>query len=333
MSAFVVQQATKERWQQIVDDCPWATFFHTPAWSEILVTAFPRWRSEALVTDYNGISILFPYLSYPLLGTSRYVESLLPGVYGGLVATASLDNGKLPEIWKSFLPQSNFIVFGNPYMRQGFELGCLGPKVEIRRDFTLSLELNRDYEDLFRTFRKSYRQNIRRVPLDGVAIHLTTSLEDIAEYFRVYRDALGRWGKRATGFYPLQLFQAMAIHPEMGQKVRLWVARAGSEVVGGIWVFHHNKHAVYWHGATLTKYLSGYISHALVAAAIRDACDNGMRWFDFNPSGGHPGVELFKRGFGAHELGFTIARKLNLLGKSYRFGRHLKQRVFKRTPL
>lgn len=283
--------------------------------------------------DCSGTSVLFPYLSYPLLGAWRYVESLVPGVYGGLLATDPLDSDALPQIWKSFLPQNNFIVFGNPYMRQGLESGCLGPGVEVRKDFTLTLELNRDYEALFRAFRKTYRQNLRRVHLDEVTIHLTTSLRDVREYFRVYRDALRRWGKRASGFYPARLFETMATHQQMGQNIRLWIAKVEAEVVGGVWVFHHNEHAVYWHGATLSQYLPKYISHALVAAAIRDACDNGMQWFDFNPSGGHSGVELFKRGFGAHELEFTIVRKLNLLGKSYRLIRHLKQRFLRRTPL
>jgi hypothetical protein len=37
----------------------------------------------------------------------------------------------------------------------------------------------------------------------------------------------------------------------------------------------------------------------LLHDVIRDACERGFRWFDFNPSGGHEGVAAFKRSFGA----------------------------------
>lgn len=258
---------------------------------------------------------------------------MVPGVYGGLVAADPLDEDALLHIWKALLPQTNFIVYGNPYMRQGLESAFLDSGIEVRKAFTLALSLDRDYETLFQKFRKSYRQNIRRPSVDGITIHVSTSPQDVEGYYWVYRNALKRWGKRASGFYPARLFQAMATHPQMGQTIKLWVAKVESEVIGGIWVFYHNQHAVYWHGATNTQYLPKYISHALVAAAIRNGCDGNMRWFDFNPSGGHPGVELFKRGFGAQELEFPIIRKMNSVGKSYRLFRHLKQRVFKKTPL
>jgi hypothetical protein len=46
----------------------------------------------------------------------------------------------------------------------------------------------------------------------------------------------------------------------------------------------------------------------LMAEAIRDASLRGYRWFDFNPSGGHAGVQDFKRRFGAIPLAAPVIR-------------------------
>ncbi len=36
--------------------------------------------------------------------------------------------------------------------------------------------------------------------------------------------------------------------------------------------------------------------------AIKDACEKGYSWFDFNPSASLKGVKAFKEGFGAEAL-------------------------------
>jgi lipid II:glycine glycyltransferase (peptidoglycan interpeptide bridge formation enzyme) len=40
----------------------------------------------------------------------------------------------------------------------------------------------------------------------------------------------------------------------------------------------------------------------LLYEVIKDACEQGYFWFDFNPSGGHEGVKSFKKGFGCSTL-------------------------------
>ena len=58
--------------------------------------------------------------------------------------------------------------------------------------------------------------------------------------------------------------------------------------------FYHNRHAVYWHGAFVERYFEQRPSNLVHAEAIRDACERGFDWYDFNPSGPAPGVVRFK---------------------------------------
>jgi lipid II:glycine glycyltransferase (peptidoglycan interpeptide bridge formation enzyme) len=41
---------------------------------------------------------------------------------------------------------------------------------------------------------------------------------------------------------------------------------------------------------------------------IKNACEKGYTWFDFNPSGGLEGVKAFKERFGAQALKCPIVR-------------------------
>ena len=52
----------------------------------------------------------------------------------------------------------------------------------------------------------------------------------------------------------------------------------------------------------MEKYFKVRPTNLLMYEAIKDACDRGYAWFDFNPSGGHEGVEAFKKNFGAQAL-------------------------------
>jgi lipid II:glycine glycyltransferase (peptidoglycan interpeptide bridge formation enzyme) len=92
---------------------------------------------------------------------------------------------------------------------------------------------------------------------------------------------------------------------------------------------YHRRHVVYWHGVTDPSYAHCHPVHVLLATAIEDACGRGLRWFDFNPSGGLDGVEQFKSGFGAKRIEFRAFRNLSPFGRSYRLYRHCKERYLR----
>ena len=80
--------------------------------------------------------------------------------------------------------------------------------------------------------------------------------------------------------------------------MRLWVARDAGVVVAGALIFEAPAHQSYWHGAMQRGVRPGTV-HLLLRTAIESACRDGVEVFDFHPSGGLPGVETFKKGFGA----------------------------------
>ncbi len=83
---------------------------------------------------------------------------------------------------------------------------------------------------------------------------------EIDAYYGVYEDSLRRWGKTAAGFYPRRLFHNLFRMPEFGKTVRLWLASLNGRVIGGILMFYHQEHAVYWHGCSHSAYLQAHPS-------------------------------------------------------------------------
>jgi lipid II:glycine glycyltransferase (peptidoglycan interpeptide bridge formation enzyme) len=105
--------------------------------------------------------------------------------------------------------------------------------------------------------------------------------------------------------YPYVLFTN--IHERGGENVRLWLVKKDGDVAAGACVFYHNQHAVYWHGAMAERFSELRPANLLHFEIIRDACQRGFRWYDFNPSGPNEGVVRFKDSFGAQRLYYDRA--------------------------
>lgn len=198
---------------------------------------------------------------------------------------------------------------------------------------TQVLELTQGFDQIWKGFRKGHRADVKAARRKGVEVSVATALQEVNAYYEAYRDALQRWGKQASGFYPKRLFRNLFERPEYSEAIKLWLAHLNGEVIGGAWVFYHRDHTVYWHGTVHSAYMAYHPAHLLVAMAIEDACRSGFRWFDFNPSGGLQGVEHFKSGFGAQRLEFYVYRRQTPIGKAFRLYRYLKERYLRQCSL
>jgi len=325
----LAEDVTLELWDKL-STFQGATFFHSRSWSQVLNASFSRWHACPISWEFSdGNVALLPLMSRPaFLGLGVYRESMIPGVYGGPLFLDSPTKYHWQEFWSAMGKVPNLIVYGNPFLEQS----CL-PEHSTVRMSTQALDLSRGLNFVMKGFRKGHLAAVKAANRKGVEVTVATSLDEMNAYFAIYQRALTKWGKAASGFYPAKLFRNLFQSDTYGEKVKLWLAKHNRTVIGGIWVFYHNDHAVYWHGVTEPDYFSHHPAHLLVKSAIEEACRNELRWFDFNPSGGLKGVEHFKRGFGAKPLDFFVYRQLGIMGKAYRVSRQVRQRVLSTCPL
>ena len=186
---------------------------------------------------------------------------------------------------------------------------------------TSVIDLLRPFEQVRAEWRKGHRSAITQGRRLGVTVEQARDLDDWSAYFEVYRDSLRRWGTRVSSRYSWPLFAAIATTGD--PRVRLWIARIEGVVAAGALCFDGNNLVHYWHGAALESYFAARPVNVLLEAAIRDAADRGFAAFDLGPSGGHEGVEQFKRGFAPAVVPFAV---VNRESRTTAFARRLKRR-------
>ncbi len=295
-----VRPATAEEWDRCFAASDVATYFHSREWSEVWRDYTDgKLRPDAKMLEFDdGARVLLPLTHQRRLRGVLRQYWLAPGeTYGGWLTPSALEPTHVREI-VGVLTRGLGRLFWklNPFD----PLSPLeGPHL-TEPDETMVLTLDGASEAIERRFSKGHRAAIRAADRDGVRVSVAASLDEWRSYFEAYEDTLRRWGDAAFTRHGWTLFEHLAKH--RSPRVRLWVAKLDGEILGGALCLYASKHAVYWHGAAFERHFAKHPMHAALAAAIRDANERGLRWFDFNPSGPLPGVRAFKKSFGARPL-------------------------------
>ncbi|MFW6089830.1 MAG: GNAT family N-acetyltransferase [Gemmatimonadota bacterium] len=291
----------EELWWEVAGACDYATFYHTPLWHRLAAGSLWGRRDATVAAELpGGVRVIFPLLRRRRGLRPGAVEfaSTFAGCYGGPIADGPITVEDRARLYRAVASRSRdrVAVTGNP-------LDPAEPPESVgrrREDATHLLELDAPFDSLFAEFSKGHRSSTSKGRREGVVARMATTLDDYRRYYTVYQAALRRWGDRASSRYPWRFFRngqrLAARHPD---RIKLWLAALADEVVAGAWIFYWGGHATYWHGASNDRAREVNAANVLLADAIRDATERDLRFFDFNPSGGHEGVAAFKRRFGA----------------------------------
>ncbi len=289
-----------DAWREVGASCGYATFFHTATWADAFCSAVHEWQPAPVVIEFaDGNLAVLPILRRL---DSEHRQSVAPYVYGGPLFLRPPEEVHMDEIGK--IPQwySDIMLYDNPFSPYPWEQEGL-----IRwRIHTHVVDLSPGFDKVISGCRRMIRQHCRAAERAGISVSVAQDLDEVNEYFDAYLNSLRRWGDRATSCYPRSLFHEFFRLQQEGRGVRLWVAGLDGRIISGVVVLYHGDHAVAWHAATHSDYLSMNGSSHVHMSAIRAACAEGFRWYDFNPSGHLRGVEFFKESFGAERRRFNM---------------------------
>ena len=298
--------ATASDWDAAWKRCHHGTFFHSRAWAE----AWQEVSEGRLVPDPrlvtfsdNKRAVICMSVRRSLRGLIRHGFSSVAGTYGGWLSGDDL--GPIHAQLLSDLLTKRYARLDwrrNPFDGAAARAGVAA----VDGDATQALELGGDFDAGFRRWSKGHRAAVRQAQREGVCVAVAETEADWRAYFAIYEKTLERWGDKATSRYGWELFDALR---RRGEFVRLWLARTDAEPIAGALCLYAPKTVSYWHGAALEDWRRVRPAHLLMYAAIRDACERGLKWFDFNPSGGHEGVMAFKKSFGCLDLKAPLLRK------------------------
>ena len=291
--------ALAHEWDAMWSACPHATYFHSREWSELWATYTDGDMRPAarLVTFSDGATVILSLTRQRLRRglRSRWL-SAPAGTFGGWLS----DGDGIPLSREHALALHALMTRGgelwwrlNPYDPLAAELASLADEY----DDTHVLELTHGVDSTCERGAHGHLTSVRKAVRAGVVARKATSLDDWRAYYAVYEDSLRRWGDNASSSYGWPLFKAMF---ERGSRhIDLWLAELDDVVIGGGICLSAGRHVAYWHAASLSSHFSFRPANLLVDAMVNDACAREMTWFDFNPSGGHEGVRIFKERCGA----------------------------------
>lgn len=308
--------ATSDEWDSYWLAAPFATFFESRHWANVWQHyRGGRARAEAHFVEFvDGKSAVVPTTVEWRAGRMLRLTRMSPAdTYGGWLSSASLDEEQISALYtliKRELVNVRWVV--NPFLT-----GATAPRgLPAPALHTLSLDLAGGFDACRSRWSKGHKSAATKALREGVTVEIAEDAEDWRAYFGVYGDSLRRWGKRTTSQYTWPLFEALSATDS--RYVRLWLARWKDVVIAGALCLYHPRQVAYWHGAALERHFARRPTNLLIQEAIRDAVDRGATWFDLGPSGGHEGVEKFKRGFAPAVLPISMIDEAGVLLRSAR---------------
>jgi hypothetical protein len=300
ISIAKISSPTDDEWDFIWSACAYSTYFHSREWAEIWggYTSGAIRPDPKLILFSDGTRALLPLSAWTSRrGLLKRYESSPAGTFGGWISPDQLTTAHAGALAAYLTQEIGELVWRmNPYDHLAFTCGVVATKDDV----THTLNLEPGFDSIYRTWTKGHRSAVGKADREGVLVRVASTLDDWRAYYLAYQDSLRRWGPKATSHYGCSLFDEM--FRRASPDITLWLAIYQDIVVAGALTFHAKQHVVYWHGAALESFLHLRPVHLILHCAIRDACEKGAAWFDFNPSGGHRGVRAFKESFGTQVL-------------------------------
>ncbi|MEW6569111.1 MAG: peptidoglycan bridge formation glycyltransferase FemA/FemB family protein [Chloroflexota bacterium] len=167
---------------------------------------------------------------------------------------------------------------------------------------TLTLDLNQDEDTLLAAMKQKTRYNIRLAERRGVVVR-TAGPDDVDLLYHMYAETSVR-----DGFVirPAHYYREVWGEFAAAGLAQAFVAEVGGEPVAGLVVYRFGQRAWYLYGMSRQLHRELMPNHFLQWEAIRWACRQGCRSYDFwgapdrlDPADPMWGVYRFKEGFGA----------------------------------
>jgi CelD/BcsL family acetyltransferase involved in cellulose biosynthesis len=290
------------RWAALVAASPGALPYHHPAWAGLLAESYGYEPFVMALEDAGGgIEAGLPVLrvKLPLRGakwTSLPFTDVCPPVAVSVDArdrfAAALDEAREAG--------------GASRWEVRAELDLAGANASEEGTWhALALEPGADA--VFRTFKKTQvQQRIRKAERHGLAVRVADTSDDLTRVF--YGLHLATRSRLGTPIQPKRFFRRFwerIVQPGLGSCSI--VLADGKPIASAVFLTANGK-TTYKYSASDEEHLHLRPNNLLLWDAIKRACEQGQRSFDFGKTEpGNEGLRSFKRAWGTveHDLSYT----------------------------
>jgi CelD/BcsL family acetyltransferase involved in cellulose biosynthesis len=274
---------------------PAATPFHHPDWARLVASCY-RFRTFAVaVTGETGAVLAgIPVVEVRHLhGGPRWVSLPYTDYCAPLVSGAEQEE----QLVAALLRSSRAAGVRRVEIRAPIADGSAAEPSALRH----VLALGHDPAKVYSGFHRSQVQrNIRRAEREGLTVRQGSSPRDLVDtFYQLHLRTRRRQGVPVQPRRFFRLFWENTIATGLGSV--LIVETAGQPIAAAVFLAW-NETVVYKFGASDDSNWQLRPNHLLMWHAIRTACEQGYRWFDFGRTDiGQEGLRNFKLSWGSVE--------------------------------
>jgi CelD/BcsL family acetyltransferase involved in cellulose biosynthesis len=329
-----IDPTTDTRWDEFVAGQKDSAVFHTSAWARVIGEAYGYSSKYYVIEDDNGrICAAIPFFQIKSLFTGNRLVSLPFSDFCSPL-------GSEPEITVLFNHAKEELEgMSGAYLEiRGWPEGSSPSRLGLQsRDYHLLylLSLEPDAAKLNERFHDSVRRGIRQAEKRGVAVRMSHDEADLDLFYRLHLIT-----RKKLGVLPQPRSFFKAIYRNLISKNLGFTGLAESEgkIIAGV-VFLNYKNTVYYkYNASDEEYLQKRPNHMVTWEAIKTACAQNYRYFDFGRcSPEEEGLRTFKTRWRAAEINlpyYYYPKVQGISAASENGLRYRMMRLFSRvTPL
>ena len=296
----IVDPTTDSRWDKFVTGQEHSTVFHTSAWARVIKetygyvpryyilenedgqirAAIPLYFIQSKLTGRRLVCLPFSDYCWPLGKDEVDITSLLNTAKNEVKTGAA----SYLEVrgWQNRVPEAQFNLAGYDYYTRYL------------------LELEPDLKALSERFHLSVRRCIHQAEKRDVTVRLTSSEEDMERFYRLHvatRKKLGVFPQ------PHAFFESIFRHVISQNHGFIGIAECGGKTVAGVVFLTHGDFIYYKYNASDEKYLQKRPNHLIIWEAIKYACANNYKYFDFGRcTPEEEGLRTFKTRWGTKAI-------------------------------
>jgi CelD/BcsL family acetyltransferase involved in cellulose biosynthesis len=301
MTGVTILPIDDPRWHAFVTAHQRALPFHQPGWARLVADCYGFRPFAAAVEDGAGtISAGLPIVEVRhLLGRRRWVA--LPFTdYCPPLASDDAGERALAEMLRRAAREAGV---ASVEVRASLEGGTPLPEPALRH----VLELDADPMVVYRGFHPSQVQrSIRRAERQGLRVRRSVEPEDLLRTF--YELHLRTRRRQGVPIQPRRFFRLLAARLMAHGQGWVDIVEAAGRPIAAALFLAGNGTVIYKFGASDESAWPMRPNHLLFWHAIRAACEDGYRTFDFGRTdAGHDSLAAFKRSWGAREEQLTYS--------------------------
>jgi FemAB-related protein (PEP-CTERM system-associated) len=277
-------------WRSVVDNSTESTLAHSPEWFALIQRAYGHQPLYLSAEDDQGRSGVLPafIVRRPFLGT---VVTSMPFLDSGGPCSSSTAMARVLV--------GHLIAEARAIGARLVEIRCSTP-LEIdsqpaQTKVNMTLPIPSDPDRLWRQLDKSVRNQVRKAERSGLSIEIGGA-EKLTPFYETFVIRMRDLGSPVHAPEFLR-----AVLDSFGSRARIILVRKGNTTVGGLMILAFKDRLIVPWATCLKEYFALCPNMLLYWEALRSACLEGFRRFDFGRSSRNSGTYHFKCQWGARE--------------------------------